>query len=45
MRHRAGLSQLNGASMADLMDHLAMEERLAAAPVNRPCTARARTTR
>ena len=34
MRHRAGLSQLNGASMADLMDHLKMEERLAAAPVN-----------
>ena len=35
MRHRAGLSQLNGASMADLMDHLTMEERLAAAPVNK----------
>ncbi len=35
MRHRAGLSQLNGASKADLMDHLGMEERLAAAPVNR----------
>ena len=35
MRHRAGLSQLNGASRADLMDHVKMEERLAAAPVNR----------
>ncbi len=35
MRHRAGLSHLNGASKADLMDHLKMEERLAAAPVNR----------
>ncbi|RDH76757.1 class A beta-lactamase-related serine hydrolase [Mycolicibacterium moriokaense] len=34
MRHRAGLSQLNGATKADLMDHVAMEERLAAAPVN-----------
>jgi len=35
MRHRAGLSQLNGAGMADLMDHQKMAERLAAAPVNR----------
>jgi CubicO group peptidase (beta-lactamase class C family) len=35
MRHRAGLSQLNGVSRADLLDHLAMEERLAAASVNR----------
>ena len=35
MRHRAGLSQLNGASKADLMDHRKMEERLAAASVNR----------
>jgi CubicO group peptidase (beta-lactamase class C family) len=35
MRHRAGLSQLNGVSKADLLDHVAMEERLAAAPVNR----------
>ncbi len=35
MRHRAGLSQLNGASSADLMDHVKMEERLAAASVNR----------
>jgi CubicO group peptidase (beta-lactamase class C family) len=32
MRHRAGLSHLNGASRADLMDHLLMEQRLAAAP-------------
>ena len=35
MRHRAGLSHLNGAGMAHLMDHREMEERLAAAPVNR----------
>jgi CubicO group peptidase (beta-lactamase class C family) len=35
MRHRAGLSQLNGAGLADLMDHQVMEARLAAAPVNR----------
>ena len=35
MRHRAGLSQLNGVSRAALLDHVAMEERLAAAPVNR----------
>jgi CubicO group peptidase (beta-lactamase class C family) len=33
MCHRAGLSQLNGASRDDLMDHLRMEERLAAAPM------------
>jgi CubicO group peptidase (beta-lactamase class C family) len=33
MRHRAGLSQLNGASSANLMDHLVMEDRLAAAPM------------
>ncbi len=33
MRHRAGLSQLNGASRADLMDHVLMEERMAAAPM------------
>ncbi|MCV7422850.1 beta-lactamase family protein [Mycobacterium yunnanensis] len=33
MRHRAGLSQLNGASGADLMDHLLMEDRMAAAPM------------
>ena len=33
MRHRAGLSQLNGASGADLMDHVLMEERVAAAPM------------
>ena len=35
MRHRAGLSQLNGVSKADLLNHVAMEERLAAAPVNK----------
>jgi CubicO group peptidase (beta-lactamase class C family) len=35
MRHRAGLSQLNGVSKAELLDHIAMEARLAAAPVNR----------
>ena len=35
MRHRAGLSQLNGVSMSELLDHVAMEERIAAAPVNR----------
>lgn len=33
MRHRAGLSQLNGASRTDLMDHLLMEDRIAAAPM------------
>lgn len=35
MAHRAGLSQLGGASKATLLDHHAMEERVAAAPVNR----------
>ena len=35
MRHRAGLSHLNGVSMADLLNHREMEERIAAAPVNR----------
>jgi CubicO group peptidase (beta-lactamase class C family) len=35
MRHRAGLSQLNGVSKAELMDHQAMESRLAAASVNK----------
>ncbi|HET7667618.1 MAG TPA: serine hydrolase domain-containing protein [Mycobacterium sp.] len=35
MRHRAGLSQLNGVTKTELLDHLAMEARLAAAPVNR----------
>ncbi|KWX66141.1 serine hydrolase domain-containing protein [Mycobacterium sp. NAZ190054] len=34
LRHRAGLSQLNGAVKADLLDHLVMEEKLAAAPVS-----------
>ena len=33
MRHRAGLSQLNGASGTDLLDHLLMEDRMAAAPM------------
>ena len=32
MRHRAGLSHLNGAGKEDLLDHVRMEERLAAAP-------------
>jgi CubicO group peptidase (beta-lactamase class C family) len=35
MRHRAGLSQLNGVSKAELLDHQSMEARIAAAPVNR----------
>ncbi|MCT7659833.1 esterase/beta-lactamase LipL [Mycobacterium deserti] len=35
MRHRAGLSQLGGVSKAELLDHVAMEKRVAAAPVNR----------
>jgi CubicO group peptidase (beta-lactamase class C family) len=35
MQHRAGLSQLNGCTKADLLDHRVMEERVAAAPVNR----------
>ncbi|MDT0382723.1 serine hydrolase domain-containing protein, partial [Streptomyces sp. DSM 42041] len=34
MAHEAGLSQLNGVSKADLLDHLVMEGRVAAAPVN-----------
>jgi CubicO group peptidase (beta-lactamase class C family) len=34
MRHRAGLSRLEGASKAELMDHVVMENRLAAAPVS-----------
>ncbi len=32
LRHRAGLSHLGGASKDDLLDHLRMEQRLAAAP-------------
>lgn len=32
LRHRAGLSQLNGVSRTDLLDHVKMEERIAAAP-------------
>ncbi|WP_077081424.1 serine hydrolase domain-containing protein [Mycobacterium numidiamassiliense] len=35
MRHRAGLSGLRGATKEDLLDHIAMEERLAAAPPGR----------
>jgi CubicO group peptidase (beta-lactamase class C family) len=35
MRHRAGLSHLNGVSKADLLDHHLMEERIAAAPSGR----------
>jgi CubicO group peptidase (beta-lactamase class C family) len=35
MRHRAGLSGLRGATQEDLLDHLVMEERLAAAPPGR----------
>ena len=35
MGHRAGLSHLNGASAADLMDHQIMEARLAKAPAGR----------
>jgi CubicO group peptidase (beta-lactamase class C family) len=33
MRHRAGLSQLSRTTGAELMDHLLMEERMAAAPM------------
>ncbi|WP_448394367.1 esterase/beta-lactamase LipL [Mycolicibacterium sp. XJ879] len=35
MQHRAGLSHLNGCTRAELLDHQAMEKRVAAAPVNR----------
>ena len=35
MRHHAGLSGLRGATREDLLDHLVMEERLAAAPPGR----------
>jgi len=35
MRHRAGLSGLRGATREDLLDHLVMEERLAAASPGR----------
>jgi CubicO group peptidase (beta-lactamase class C family) len=35
MRHHAGLSHLNGVSKTDLLDHQAMEARIAAAPPNR----------
>src|SRR6195952_3521342 len=33
MGHRAGLSHFSGATQVDLMDHLRMEERMAAAPM------------
>lgn len=35
MRHRAGLSHLNGVNSSDLLNHVLMEERVAAAPVGR----------
>lgn len=35
MRHRAGLSQLNGVTRAELLDHGRMEDRLAAASAGR----------
>lgn len=35
MRHRAGLSHLNGVSREELLDHRLMEERMAAAPASR----------
>ena len=34
LRHRAGLSHLKGVTKDELLDHLLMEERLAAAPVD-----------
>jgi CubicO group peptidase (beta-lactamase class C family) len=35
LRHRAGLSHLKGVSKSELLDHRLMEERIAAAPVDR----------
>ena len=35
MRHRAGLSHLNGVNKSDLLDHRLMEQRMAAAAVTR----------
>ncbi|MCW2654863.1 MAG: esterase [Mycobacterium sp.] len=35
MRHRAGLSHLNGVTRQELLDHRLMEERIAAAPAGR----------
>ena len=35
MHHRAGLAHLRGVRRRDLLDHLVMEERIAAAPVGR----------
>jgi CubicO group peptidase (beta-lactamase class C family) len=34
LRHRSGLSHLRGVTKTELMDHIVMEERLAAAPVD-----------
>jgi CubicO group peptidase (beta-lactamase class C family) len=34
LRHRAGLSHLKGVTAAEVMDHIRMEQRLAAAPVD-----------
>jgi CubicO group peptidase (beta-lactamase class C family) len=34
LRHRSGLSHLRGVTKTELMDHLGMEQRLAAAPVD-----------
>lgn len=34
LRHRAGLAHLNGVSKEDVMDHLVMEEKLAATPLD-----------
>ncbi len=34
LRHRAGLSHLNGAGTDDLLDHVQMEDRLASAPAS-----------
>jgi CubicO group peptidase (beta-lactamase class C family) len=35
MRHRAGLSHLGGVTKAELLDHVAMEARMAAAPASK----------
>ncbi|EUA35024.1 beta-lactamase family protein [Mycobacterium xenopi 3993] len=44
MRHRAGLSHLRGASKEDLLDHVRMEQRIAAA-ARAACWANPRITR
>ena len=41
LRHRAGLSHLKGVSKEELLDHRLMEERIAAAPVDRRQVGRA----